>query len=80
MSGKFVRPVVPDKFVKFRDPRLNHSGEILPKAIGGGIFDRFYRDNFQLTSWHGISKQYVGVDAHVKFGDYVILSQTVIEM
>ena len=25
----------------FCDPHLNHSGEIRPKAIGGGIFGRF---------------------------------------
>ena len=36
-----MRLAVSDEFVKFRDPRLNRSGEILPKAVGCGIFDRF---------------------------------------
>ena len=27
ISGKFVRLIVPDKYVEFGDPRLNHSQE-----------------------------------------------------
>ena len=38
---RFVRLTGPDKYAKFRDPRLNSSPEILPEVIGGGIFDRF---------------------------------------
>ena len=41
MSGLFVRLIVPNKIVKFRDPCLNRSREIRPKAIGDGSFDRF---------------------------------------
>ena len=34
ISSKFVGLIVPDKRVKFRDHRLNHSGEIQPKSVG----------------------------------------------
>ena len=37
ISSTFVGPIVPDKRVKFRDPHLNRSVEIQPKAVG--IFD-----------------------------------------
>ena len=37
--GKFVGPIVHDTPVKFRDPCLNRSREIPPKAV---IFDRFW--------------------------------------
>ena len=37
ISGKFVGPVVLDKYVKYNDPSLNRSWEIPPKAVGGGI-------------------------------------------
>ena len=39
--GNFVRMLVRDKTVKFRDHRLNRPPEIRPVAVGGGIFDRF---------------------------------------
>ena len=39
MSRRVVRLIVPDKAVKFRDPRLNRSRESRPKVVGGGIFD-----------------------------------------
>ena len=42
ISGKFVGPNVPDKRIKFSDPRLNCSREIIPKTVGGGIFDDFF--------------------------------------
>ena len=32
----------PDMHVKFHDLRLNRSREILPEAVGGGIFDGFF--------------------------------------
>ena len=50
MSGRFVRPIVLDKCVKFCDPCLNRSREIPPEAVGGSIFDSFYRDNFRLEA------------------------------
>ena len=31
---------------KLRDPRLNYSQEIPPAAVGGGMFDGFFQDNF----------------------------------
>ena len=47
ISINFIGPIVPDKCMKFRDPRLNRSREILPEAVGGDIFDVFFRDNFR---------------------------------
>ena len=41
MSDRFVRLAILDKCVKFRDPRVNRSPEILLEAVEGGIFDRF---------------------------------------
>ena len=38
--------IVPNMPLKFRDPRLNLSWEILSEAVGGGIFDGF-QDNFR---------------------------------
>ena len=43
LSAIFVRMIVRDKFVKFRDPGLNRSWEIPPEAVEGGIFDRFLK-------------------------------------
>ena len=31
--------MIHDKRLKFGDPRLNHSREIPPEAVGGGIFE-----------------------------------------
>ena len=42
ISDRFVRLAVPDKCLKFRDPRLNRSPEIRPEAVGGGIVDCFF--------------------------------------
>ena len=44
--ARFGGPIVPDKHVKFGDPRLNLSQEIPPEAVGGGIFYVCFRDNF----------------------------------
>ena len=41
VSGKFVEPILPDKRVKYRGPRLIRSRKIPPEAVGGGIFDIF---------------------------------------
>ena len=43
ISGKFVGPIVPNKSVKFCDPRLNLSGEIEPEVVEGGIFHVFFK-------------------------------------
>ena len=40
ISGRFVGSIICDEDVKFHDPHLNHSREIPPEAVGGGIFDR----------------------------------------
>ena len=42
ISGRFVRLAIPDKCVKFHNPRLNRSLEIWPIAVRGDIFDRFF--------------------------------------
>ena len=42
ISSRFVRAIVPDKYVKFRDPCFKSSEEIQPKAVGCGIFGRFW--------------------------------------
>ena len=47
ISGRFVRPVVPDKCVKLHNTCLNRSRDIIPEVIGGGIFDSLFRNNFQ---------------------------------
>ena len=46
ISGVFLKPVVPDKRVKSRDPCLNGSLEIPPEAVVAGIFDSFFRLTF----------------------------------
>ena len=39
---------MPDKWAKFRDPRVNRSGEIQLKAVGYGTFGHFSNfDNSQ---------------------------------
>ena len=41
ISGRFLEQFILEKFPKFRDPCLNRSGEIQPRAVGCGIFGRF---------------------------------------
>ena len=41
IRGTFVRSIVSDKPLKFRD----HFREIPPESIGGGIFDSYFRYN-----------------------------------
>ena len=43
ISSRFVEPIVRDPPVKFRDLRWNCSREIPPEAVGGGIFDCFFK-------------------------------------
>ena len=43
----FVGPVVPDKPVKFGDPRLKRFQEIPLETVQRGTFDGFFRDNFR---------------------------------
>ena len=42
-EGRFVRLILPDKSVKFRDTRLYRSLEIPPEAVRGSIFNRFLK-------------------------------------
>ena len=35
-------PIMLDKYIKFRDPCSNHSREIPPDAVGGGISTVFF--------------------------------------
>ena len=69
-------PIVPDKPVKFRDPSLNRSREIPSEAVGGGIFDRFFKfDNCQpevarrVTSYPVWLLTRLVCRSRVKFGD-----------
>ena len=73
ISGWFVGPIVPEKGVKFGCPRLNHSREIPPEAVGSGLIDSFFRCSFRpevdnnVSS--GVAVECVGADVRVKFGD-----------
>ena len=68
ISGRFMRPAVPDKRVKFRYPHSKRSREIRLEAIRGGILDKF-----QLNAVNGVMSDvivdYTSADAHVKLGD-----------
>ena len=59
--------IVPDKRVKFRDPRLNRSREIPPEAVEGGIFSTFVIS--------GVAVDNVGMYVRVKFGDSIYVKQ-----
>ena len=72
ISGRFVGPVVPDKSVKFGDPRLNLSRDITPEAVLGGIFDVFccnFRPEVVSDVVSGANVGQVGMDVHAKFCD-----------
>ena len=64
-SGTLVRPTVPDKPVKFRDPRLNRSSEAAMSTV--------FHDNFWLEVvsdvMSGVDVEQVDVDVYIKFGD-----------
>ena len=65
--------VIPNKHAKFCDPSLSRSRKIPPDAVGVGICDIIFRDNFRpevdSDVMCGIAVDWVGVDVHVKFGD-----------
>ena len=70
ISGRFVRPVVFDKCVQFRDHRLNRFREIPPETVVRGIFDSFFRYNFRPEVDNSVvSSTAVRVDVPVKFDD-----------
>ena len=66
-------PIILDKCVKFRDPRLNRSREIPSKAVRDGILDSVFRYNFRPEVENdvisSVAVDYVGMDGSVKFGD-----------
>ena len=68
-----MRPIVRNKCVKFRDPRISRSREIPPEAVGGCIWDDFVRRNLRLkvvgNVISGLAVQKFGVDVRVKCGD-----------
>ena len=75
ISNRFVGLTVHNKRVKFRDPPLNHSREIPPKAVGGVIFGRFSKvENFRPEVASDVTSYVVvdptGLDDRVKFRDY----------
>ena len=76
ISGKFIRPIVHDKPVKFHDPCLKRSREIPPEIpkSSKGVFLTVI--SLQLPTGSignevisGLAVDYVGVDVRVKFGD-----------
>ena len=71
MSGTFVRLAVPNKFVKFRDPRLHRSPEIGPEVVGGGIFGRFsniddFRPKVDSDTMSGAFVEQTGVAVRIR--------------
>ena len=64
LSCRFVKPIVLDECVEFRDSRLNRYREFPPVAIGGGIFDRFFSQS--LTTGSGVTVEWIGIDVRVK--------------
>ena len=65
-------PTVPDKRVKFRDPKLNRSGEIRPKAVGCsilGIFSNFDKCRLEAAGdvISGVALDKAGVNVHTEF-------------
>ena len=78
-------PTVPDRWVKFRDPRLNHSGEIRPKAVGCCIFSRFsnfYKCRPEVAGdvISGVALEHVGMDVHAKCGESMLISGRIIRL
>ena len=65
-------PTIPDKPAQFRIPRLNRYREIPPEAIGAGIFDGVFCDNFRPEVVRdvipGVDVVHIAVDIHI-FGD-----------
>ena len=66
-------------------PRLNLSPEILPQAVGGGIFNRF--SNFDKCrpevgddAISGEAVDMVSIGAHAKFGDSGLNSARIIRL
>ena len=66
-------PLVIDKGLKFHFPSLNYSPEILPEAVGGGIFDCFFSYNFRPEADNEVisdtAVDYVGLNVRIKFGE-----------
>ena len=71
ISRIFVGPIVPDKSVKFSDPRTNHSREISPEAVGGiwTVFHYNLRPEVDSYDIFNVAVDYVSMDVRVKFDD-----------
>ena len=79
-----MTPIVPDTYVIYCDPRLNHSVEIVPEFILDGTVDSFFRNNFRPEVATDVISGtdcrvcvYVGMEVRVFF---VIPGQTVLEI
>ena len=68
-----MRRIILDKCVKFREPSLNRSREIQPKAVASGIFDSIFcyslRPEVHNDVISGTAVDNVGMDVHVTFCD-----------
>ena len=73
ISSLFETPIILDKYVKYRAPRLNRSREIPPEAVGGDIFDSSFRYNFRPKADNdvisGVAVDYMRMDVYAKLGD-----------
>ena len=74
---------VPDKRVRFHDPRFNLTGEIQPKDVGGGICGRFSNFNKLRPEVAGdvisnFAVDSTNLDVLVKFGDSTLNSSRII--
>ena len=66
---RFVGPLVLDKYVKLHDPSLNHSREIPPEAVGGGIVSYSFRPEVDNDVISSMAADNVGMDVPIKFGE-----------
>ena len=73
-SGRLMGKTVPENTVRFRDPRLDRSWAIRPRAIGGGItgsFQTWFDKPTESSRWRyiGMSVDQVGNNGRIQFGD-----------
>ena len=71
--GGFVQSIIPDKLVKFRDPRSNRSRDKFPPKPSEAAVSTVFRDNFRpeivTDVISGTTVAYTSVDVIVKRGD-----------
>ena len=69
-GSRFVRPIVPNKCVKFRDPHLNRSREVSPEPIWGSILYTVFSDEEVVSDViSNVAVACVASDVRTKFGD-----------